>query len=251
MRAFRVIAGVVAFVVVAAGAAWGVMHGKRYLTTSPRFAVERISFEGLAHASEAELLRLSGMAPGDNIFELDTSAAESGMAAHPWVQRVYVERDYPRHVVVRVREHAPAALAEMERLYFVNDQGKPFKKVSPGEEVDLPVLTGVGREAYLAEEAEVEAQFRQALDALAVYREMGLDERYPVSEVRIDRREGLTFFCGDEAIAVALGEADFREKFTRLDRLFDELHRRGARAEVIRLDNRARPGWVAVRLAGR
>lgn len=249
-RALRVLAGLLLFCAIAAAAAFGAVHGKRYLTTSPRFAVERISFDGLAHASEAELLGLSGLAAGDNIFSIDTAIAEAGMAAHPWVQRVYVERDYPRHVLIRVLEHTPAALVELERLYFVNEQGKPFKKVSPGEEVDLPVISGIGRDAYLSEEAEVEALLRQALDALAVYREMGLEERRPVSEVRVDRNEGLTFFCGEDAVAVALGQQDFREKFGRLTRLFDELEKRGARAEAIRLDNRARPGWVAVRLAG-
>ncbi|MFN7131229.1 MAG: cell division protein FtsQ/DivIB [Myxococcales bacterium] len=249
-RAVRVVGAALLFSAIAAAAAFGGMHGRRYLLTSPRFAVERITFEGTVHASREELLRLSGLAVGDNIFELDSEAAESGMASHPWVQRVYVERDYPRHIAIRVLEHTPAALAEMERLYFVNEQGKPFKKVSPGEEVDLPILSGVTREAYLADEAEVEGLFRRAIEALAVYREEGLEKTHPVSEVKVDAREGLTFYCGNDAVAVALGQENYREKFERLQRLFGELQRRGARAEVIRLDNRTRPGWVAVQLAG-
>lgn len=240
---------VAALAAVAGLAAWGSARGKEWLFSSPTFALERIGFEGTNRASQDELLRLSGLALGDNIFETDLSGAEKAMAGQPWVRAVAVERSYPRTLLVKVVEHEAAALADLGGLYYVSEEGKAFKKLAPGEDGDLPILVGVTRDEYVANEAEIERLFREALEALDVYHRAGLEQRAPVSEVRIDRVEGLTFFCGREAAAVKLGTGDYQDKFSRLDKLLTELSRRGAKAEVIRLDNRARPGWVAVQLA--
>jgi cell division protein FtsQ len=248
-RALRLVGLAIVLSAVAIGATLGGREGREYLLTSRTFALAEIAFEGNRRAPEGELLGLSGVRLGDNIFETDVLSAERAMASHPWVKRVSIERLYPRRLMVRVIEHEPKAIAEMGRLYYVNEAGKVFKKLSPGEDGDFPLFTGVSREEFLAREEEASGLFREALLSLAVYREHGLDARAPVSEVRVDRVEGLTLFCGSEAVAVKLGFKDYAEKFSRLDRLFGELSRRGARAEVIRLDNRTRPGWVAVQLA--
>lgn len=249
LRTVKAIGIVISLVAIAAGSAFLAAKGRTYLYTSPTFAIEKFAFEGLRHASQEELERLSGIALGDNLFQADLLAAEKAMTGHPWVKRLSLEREYPRTVVVRVIEHEPAALADLGGLYFVDAAGKPFKKLSAGEEGDFPILRGVTREEYGGHEAETEALFREALDAIAVYRESGLEKSTPVSEVKVDRTDGLVFYAGREAIAVKLGLKDYREKFTRLEQLLAELNRKGARAEVIRLDNRTRPGWVAVQLA--
>ena len=249
VRSLKAVGVIALLVAICAATALGASEGRAYLYTSPTFAIERFTFEGVRHASPEALTRLSGIALGDNIFQADLAAATKAMSADPWVRRLSLEREYPRTVVVRVIEHEPAALADLGGLYYVDDAGKPFKKLAPGEEADFPVLRGVTREEYSAHEQEIEALLREGLDAVAAYRESGLEQTAPVSEVKVDRVDGMTFFCGKEAVAVKLGLRDYREKFSRLDQLFAELSRKGARAEVIRLDNRTRPGWVAVQLA--
>lgn len=248
LRAGRLAGLLLLFCATAALAAFGAGKAKDFLYGSPTFAIEAIRFEGLAHASREELVRLSGLGLGENLFEADLLAAEAGMARNPWVRRISVERSYPRAVTVRVIEYQPAALADMGGLYFVDPSGKAFKKLAAGEEADLPILVGLTREEYAAFEEEVEGLFREALAALEAWRAAGLEARRAVSQVLIDRLAGLTLICGEEAVAVKVGTGHYAEKFARLDRLLGELDRRGARAEVIRLDNRTRPGWVAVRL---
>ncbi|MGI5862022.1 MAG: cell division protein FtsQ/DivIB [Myxococcales bacterium] len=249
VRAARFLGAALVLGALAVGAAWGARHLKAWLFTSPTFAIEQFAFEGLERAEEAELIRLGGIRPGDNIFEADIVLAERAMAAHPWVEHATIDRVYPRKLKVKVVEHEPAALTDLGGLYYVNRSGKAFKRLAPGESADLPILRGVGREEYSAAPEEAEALFKQALDAMALYREAGLEQRAEISEISIDRLEGLTFFLGDDAVAVRLGQGELDKKLARLGQLFDELSRRGARAEVIRLDNRTRPGWVAVQLA--
>ena len=249
LRTAKAVGVVALLVAICAAAAFGAARGKAYLYTSPTFAIERFAFEGVRHARQDELQRLSGIALGDNIFQADLVAAEKAMSAHPWVQRLSLERDYPRTLVVRVIEHEPVALADLGGLYYLDEDGKAFKKLGPGEQADWPILRGVSREEYVSHQAETEALFRDALGALALYRDGGLEGRAPVSEARVDPVDGLTLFVGDDAVAVKLGLGDYQEKFDRLGKLFAELGKKGERAEVIRLDNRTRPGWVAVQLA--
>ena len=47
---------------------------------------------------------------------------------------------------------------------------------------------------------------------------------------------------------IEFGEGDVLPKLGRLARVRKELHARSMVAEVIRLDNRTRPSWVAVQL---
>ena len=249
MRSLKALGVVTALVAICAAAALGASKGREYLYTSPTFAIEKFAFEGVQRAQKDELQRLSGIAEGDNLFQADLVAAEKAMSAHPWIRRLSLERDYPRTIVVRAIEHEPVALADLGALYYLDAAGKPFKKLGPGEESDFPILRGVTREEYQAREQEVEAGFREALDALAAYRAAGLEKAAPVSEVKVDRVDGLTFWAGKDAVAVKLGFGEYREKFGRLEQLYAELGKKGAHAEVIRLDNRTRPGWVAVQLA--
>jgi cell division protein FtsQ len=68
-----------------------------------------------------------------------------------------------------------------------------------------------------------------------------------LSEVRV-AAEGLVLVLADGTEA-RLGEGDTDAKLQRLSRVREELRARGLSAEVIHLENRARPGWVAVKLS--
>jgi cell division protein FtsQ len=249
LRAGRLLLGVALFAGTTALAGLAAAKARTHLFTSPTFAIEKLELEGIRRANRAELVNLSGLSIGDNIFEADIASAEQSIARHPWVRRVSIERDYPRTLVARVVEHEPAALADIGGLYYVNEAGQAFKKLAPGDPADLPILRGVTRDEYTADEESAESLFREALQAIALYAKAGLDRTAPISEVKVDRLDGITFYCGKTATAVKVGTEGYEEKFARLEELLAELSRRGARAEIIRLDNRARPGWVAVQLA--
>lgn len=234
---------------VGTGLVWAGLAGRDWLMTSPTFALDTFEFVGLDHATESELLELAELRAGDNIFELDLVQAEGAMARHPWVRRAVIDRSYPRKLKLKIYEHVPVAIAELGGLYFVDGEGRVFKKLTPGESIDLPILSGVSRDSFNAGGDEIETLFREGLSALTEYRLAGLDTRESISQVALEPDEGPTLFCGKEAFAVKLGFGDYAEKLNRLDTIFTQLEKRGERPEVIRLDNRARPDWVPVQVA--
>ncbi len=98
--------------------------------------------------------------------------------------------------------------------------------------------------------AELEPLLGAALALVRRWSARGLDARAKVSEIHVDPDYGTTLWS-DDGLEVRLGQGDIEEKLTRLDRVLTALAAGGQRAEVLHLDNRRRPDWVAVRVAGR
>ncbi|HZH04703.1 MAG TPA: FtsQ-type POTRA domain-containing protein [Myxococcaceae bacterium] len=218
-----------------------------WLRTSPRFALKTIAFSGTTHATHHELLRVSGLSAGQNLFQLDAGALERSVCAHPWVREAKVTRHFPGGVSIRVEEHRPVAVVSLGELYLLDDRGEPFKKLQADDALDLPLVTGVDREEYVKRPESVATQLRQALDIAAAYAASEAGRGEPLSEIRLTG-EGVTLVTGAAGREVHFGESATQEKLDRLARIRAELQRRGVEAEVIHLDNRSRPGWVAVKL---
>ncbi|MFE8601372.1 FtsQ-type POTRA domain-containing protein [Archangium violaceum] len=226
---------------------WGGIELRRWALSSPTFLLKETTFSGLERAAPGELLKLSGLTVGQNLWALDVETLERAMATHPWVRTVEVRRHFPSSVSVEVSEHVPAALAVLGDLYLVDEDGEPFKRLQPGDKLDLPLVTGMDREGYLSDEAKTRERFHQALEVARAYAATEPGKRARLSEVRV-AAEGLVLVLADGTEA-RLGEGDTDAKLQRLSRVREELRARGLSAEVIHLENRARPGWVAVKLS--
>jgi cell division protein FtsQ len=232
---------------ITAGLIWGGVELRAWALASPRFHLQEISLTGLSRASRAELLRLSGLTPGQNLFALDVPALEKAMLQHPWVRGVEVTRHFPTSVSVQVVEHTPEALVVLGDLYVLDEEGEPFKRVTPGDGLDLPLVTGVERDAYVKDPAEVRERLRAALAVARAYAALKPGRHERLSEVRLEGASlALVTVAGQE---VRLGEGAVEAKLSRLARVRRELSAKGLAADVIHLDNRARPGWVAVKLS--
>jgi cell division protein FtsQ len=237
--------GVLAAIAIAGGLLW------RFAFVGDLFRIREIRFEGLSRATADELLELSPVQRGDHLLLCDTDVLAAALRRHPWIASVQAERELPRTLVVRASERRAAALVDLGGLYLVDATGEVFKRAVPGDGLDLPVITGIGREAWVERRQEVEPLLTAALALLARWAERGLDRTEPVSEIHIDPDYGTTLWAGSDGLEVRLGHGDLPEKLDRLERVLSAVAADRERAEVLHLDNRRRPDWVTVRLAGR
>ncbi|WP_041450721.1 cell division protein FtsQ/DivIB [Anaeromyxobacter dehalogenans] len=212
--------------------------------------VREIRFEGLSRATPQELLDLSPVQPGDHLLFVDTDAMAAALRRHPWIASAQVRRTFPPALEVQLAERRPAALVDLGGLYLVDDRGEVFKRAVPGDGLDLPVITGIEREAWAEGRGELAPLLGGALALLGRWSARGLDARSTISEIHVDPEYGTTLWS-DEGTEIRLGQGDLEEKLTRLHRVLSALDAEGERAEVLHLDNRRRPDWVAVRVAGR
>ena len=240
--ALKLFALALAFVLVAVGGneTWKWAH------TAHQFALSDVSVSGQSEATDVELVRLAGILLGQNLLAMDVRAMERSIATHPWVKSVSVTRRLPSHLSIEVVEHRAIAMLSFGELYLVNEDSEPFKRIKPGDAVDLPLVTGLDRDAFAERNEEALKELHEAITLIEAYAADPGVETEPLSEVNL-HPEGLTAVTasGQE---IEFGEGDVLPKLGRLARVRKELHARSMVAEVIRLDNRTRPSWVAVQL---
>ena len=239
---FRILASVVALVAIGYGA-WACLQWARQ---SERFAITGITIDGNSHASDGELSRLGGLTPGLNLVAFDAPAAERAIGTHAWVKAVRVTRRFPRGLEVQVTEHKPAAMVSLGDLYLLDEDGEPFKRVGPSDALDLPIVTVIERDDYVARHDDTVLRLTRALALAQTYASSTAGRSAPLSEVHLDQ-EGVTLVTANGQ-HVQLGDGAWPEKLERLERVRQELSSRALAPSVIRLDNRARPSWVTVSL---
>jgi cell division protein FtsQ len=213
--------------------------------------VREVRFVGLSRVQAAELAELSPVAPGEHLLTADVDALAAAVGRHPWISSVQVRRAFPPAIEVSVTERRGAALVDLDGLYLLDERGRIFKRATPGDGLDLPVVTGVAREDFVERQAELEPLLAGALALAERWGAAGLDRREVLSEIHVDPDWGVTLFAGDEGIEVRLGTGDIPAKLERLERVLAALDAEGKRPAAIHLDNRRHPDWVTVRLSGR
>lgn len=238
-----------ALVVFSALVVVGGMEGWKWASTTRHFALREVRVTGQVEATDVELARLGAVQLGQNLVAMDVRSMERSIATHPWVKSVKVTRRLPSSLSIEIEEHRAIAMLSLGELYLVNEAAEPFKRIKPGDTVDLPLVTGLDRDAFAARRDEALTSLRDVLVLIEAYSGLSGAAAQPLSEVRL-HPEGVSVVTTDGQ-EIEFGEGDVLAKLGRLAQVRKELRTRSMVAEVIRLDNRSRPSWVAVQLAAK
>jgi cell division protein FtsQ len=228
----------------------GAVAGWRYVTQGEPLRIASIRVLGASRAEASEILALSPVKPGENLLAADVDAVERATLRHPWVASAVVRRRLPPALEITVTEREPRALVDLGGTYLVDREAQVFKRAAAGDGLDLPVVTGFGRDDFSQRRGVVESRLRGALALLDEYAREGLVPLAAVQEIHLDDDWGVTLYVGDEGTQVRLGQGDLPQKLGRLHRVLEALRAEGRKAEVIHLDDRNHPDRVAVRLSG-
>jgi cell division protein FtsQ len=204
----------------------------RAVADHPYFAVSEIVVSPTHHVRGGALLEAVNLRPGVSIWRVDPRALAQRLAAQPWVRRARVRREFPRRLVVDVTERRPAAILFLDQLYYVDTTGVAFVRVGERDPLDLPFVTGVEAAIVADERPFARHAIRQALRLLRAMESAGLPFR--VSEVHIDREQGVTVFPIEPRVAFTFGWSGFGTKLTRLQRVLDDF--RGREAQLREID---------------
>jgi len=231
------------FSLVSALGFWGGRELWHWALESPFFALGEVVFEGNQRATKEALLRLAGLGGGENLLQLEETRVQQAMLVHPWVKSAQVKKRYPKGLHIHLEEYREVAILALGDLYLVDEGGKPFKRVQPNEQMNLPLITGVDREGFVDNPEQSQLVLKTALAAVRAFRA----EAQGLSEVRMEGQEAvLVLNSGQE---VLLGESGFEKKLRKLKRIQEELQQRELLAQVIRLNNRVRPERVTVQVS--
>lgn len=204
----------------------GAVLAARQIFHSGYFGVAKVRVENFGRVSEEEIIALSDIRPGMNIFDLELGMIGRKIEENPWIATARVERVLPREVVISVREREPKAVINLGYLYYLDAGGEIFKVLGPEDSLDFPVVTGIDRRTLLENPDDCRRQLKEAmalLDELAGRRVFALDD---VSELNIDPTDGLTLYTFSGGVPVRMGHSNFSSKLDRLERIYPELEPR-------------------------
>lgn len=235
--------------VLVVGIAGGVAHAaRRYVKTTPRFAVTDIVVVGASHRSEDDLIAIAGVAKGKNVFSTDLDAARAHLLADPWIKEARLERRLPGTVSIVVEERRAAGIVAAGDTYLVSADGEIWKRLEPGDPTDSPIITGLSLTMVTQDRKGAEAVVRRALELGLEYERSPLAKRSPLQEIHVAPTGRTALVVGKSALTLELGAPPFRRKLEHAARVIADLDRRGAKADALLLDDEARLDRVVVRM---
>ena len=214
----------------------GALLAGRTVFHSGYFAIDKVQVENLHRLQADEVIGLSDIRIGGNIFDLDLEAIGRKIAENPWVAEAEVQRVFPREVVITVRERKPKAIINLGYLYYVDGEGEIFKVLNGDDRLDYPVLTGIDRHFLLDNPGEAHQLLQDAMGLLAQLEARRIFSLGEVSELHIDREDGFSVNTLRSGVPVRLGFRGFGSKLDRLERIYPQLQRRLAGLKYIDLN---------------
>jgi cell division protein FtsQ len=245
LNVLRTIAGVALVLGISGTVAWG---ARKYVKSSPRFAVSEIHVSGGRLRTADQIAEAAGLEKGQNVFAIDLDAAKHKLLEDPWIHEAQLARRLPGAVYVNVTEREAGALVALGDTYLVARDGEIFKRLEPGDPIELPIVTGISSEAVAEDRDGVKDTLRRAIDLAGDYDRSPLGHRAPLQEIHVGADGAITLVVGKNALQLALGEPPYRKKIDQAARVLAELERRGSKAAAVLLDNEARPERVVVRM---
>ena len=238
--------GVAVVVGISVAIAWG---AHRYAVTTPRFSIQKLDVRGNRHHGGDQLAHLAGIERGQNLFAIDTAAAERKLLENPWVRTAKIGRELPATLRIEVTERDVAAVTVLEGgLYLVTPEGEPFKQVETGDPNDLPVITGVGPRDLSIDRARAIDRIAVGLEVLREYQALPLSKVFEAEEVHLDPGGAVTLTIGKRGLTLELGTGPFRQKLLMATRVIAKVQATGEPPGIVFLDSQAHPERVVVRM---
>jgi cell division protein FtsQ len=207
------------------------------LARSSVFEVRQIKVAGNGSLSQEQIISVSGINPGENIFKLDTKSSAEKLRGIPLIKSVEISRKLPSAVEIRVEERRARALLPVEGGFIqVDGEGVCLQKGDIASS-QLPVVTGV-KSSVPAPGGQVKSE---ALGrALTVVMGFPAGLLPMLSEVNVDGDHVIAYTM--DGIQCRLGTAtDIQQKGEVLVKVLDELKVKGKRIEYVDLSHTGSP----------
>jgi cell division protein FtsQ len=200
---------------------------------SDRLRVARLEVLGSHFLSEGEVRELASPVVGESILALDIEALKARLRSSPWVADATVTRALPDTVRVEIHERVPLALAELDRLYLMDEAGGLIDIYGPRTGAfDLPIVRGL---VGLEEESRRD-RARRAGALLADLAELGSE----ISEVYVEPSGDLRVVLRGPGEVLLFADPPYRERLVTFLSLRRDLAEKAPGAEQFDLRFRGR-----------
>jgi len=175
-----------------------------------------VDVRGASRVPVPRILAAAAIAPGANLWTLDSGAVAARVASLPEIRRADVVRELPNRVTIVVEERRPFTLVHAARLHWMDEDGHVLgeerRAVSPG----APVISGLTEEELASMRTAPGPKARAAVALIRALLRSGTMLAAEISEIDMSRPEGPVLYTVD-GVEVRLGAEDWDERLARLE----------------------------------
>ncbi|WP_347488326.1 FtsQ-type POTRA domain-containing protein [Desulfoscipio sp. XC116] len=171
------------------------------LLQSPIFTISKIIVQGNNKVTAGEIVQVSGIVTGMNIFKADLHTASAKVNVLPMIKGVNIIRNFPDNIIIKVVERVPVALVVVDGKFVELDAEGYYLRAGSAAATGLPVVTGINVQAAGPGK---KVKGKELDVALRVVQELGVQLRNSLSEVHVGN-VGLITLYTLEGIECQLG----------------------------------------------
>jgi len=186
-----------------------------WLTRSPLFTVRTVDMNRCANVSLEEVWAIVRGDGSGILWSVPAKEVARRLSGHPWVRSVSVRKSFPDRLVVRIQERTPIAMVNLDVLHYLDEEGRPFKRLTAYDPKNLAIVTGFSRGELLRKDAVTMRDLRKTLDLLRAVEAGAL--RQNVSEIHFDAQDGYTVVTRDTGLQLKVGTMDVKEAVRRIE----------------------------------
>ena len=190
------------------------------------FKASHVKIEGGQRLNDKQIIAVAQVKQGDNILAANLTMIRKRLLSHPWIAEAEVRREIPVGLHIRVYEHIPLAIVELDRKYLLNKKGQIFKEWTAADPANLPLVrglelsdigrvdqsaaTGIRQPAGALENLQSQASINKPFEAVMQVLLMGKQARSMLSNrqikhILVDREIGITLKVFKQMKTVVLG----------------------------------------------
>jgi len=203
---------------------------RQQLTEQEIGTIKEVVVQGNYHTAKEVIMQQLDLEPGMLLFDVDLVEKQAAVENLPYVKTAQVSRQWPDRLLVSVTERVPVAIVNLEKLYYVDADGQIFKRIDPGEEVDLPVITGLSVSQLQKNPDQGRILLDLGLKLLDCRQQNDALRQEGIAEIHLDNVLGLTVFTRRHIWQLDLGLDRFRLKLKHWQKVLAYL---GTEAERI------------------
>ena len=184
-----------------------------------------------------QIIRRARVRKGMNVLAVNLTTVRKRLIAHPWIAAAEVRREIPSGLAIRIKEHVPLAIVNLDRKYLINEQGQIFKEWTASDPDMLPLISGMQladfsveakTTGFVSQRSDRQSEssqnnylntrpFEAVMQVLILGKQTrGILPNRKIKKIRVDREIGITLEAFKHIKTIVLGYHNYPLKYAML-----------------------------------
>ncbi|WP_276840534.1 FtsQ-type POTRA domain-containing protein, partial [Anaerovibrio lipolyticus] len=179
------------------------------IALSPVFVLKHVNVHGNTYLSDEEIIRISGVNLGENLFQLATDEIMQAIGKDIRIDQVIVRRNFPNSLDIQVVERIPLAIIKCDYGYLEVGRGGIVLDAHRNlSQIPVPIVSGVEVSDLFVGDTAENQQLSQVLDFLD---KLNRDTATSIAEINISDPNNVMVYM-NHSVQLKMGALDSLQK---------------------------------------